>query len=51
LNDFIRLEYKNPNNIKLKFICEKEMLTFDLGIIKENQNKISDFVSIIKKNL
>ena len=52
MNEHIRLEYKNPNNIKLKFNCEKESMTFDLSIVRENQQKLGDFVSIsLKKYL
>jgi len=45
LNEFIQIEYRNPFNIKLKFDCNKEVINFNLGSVKENQPKLNDMVS------
>jgi len=45
LNEFIQIEYKSPFNIKLKFDCNKEVINFNLGCVKENQLKLNELVS------
>ncbi|RNA29347.1 hypothetical protein BpHYR1_032044 [Brachionus plicatilis] len=45
LNEFIWLSYKNPNNIKLRFTCEKEVMDFDLSSPKENYNRLHDLLN------
>jgi len=45
LNEYVRLEYKNPSNIKLKFTHNRETLEYDLSAVKENQSKISNLVT------
>lgn len=44
LNEFIRLEYRNPASIKLKFNCNKENMEFELGCSRETQHKMHELV-------
>lgn len=45
LNEFVHLEYKNPYNIKLKYICGRETITLNVGALKDNNLKLQDLLN------